>query len=87
MKSAGQFENGLRVISQSSLMYAIRKPASVSESGTRFRGTKREAKIECARLISAVQAGTYLEPSKTTVAALSRSLARSHQVAGLAPFL
>jgi integrase len=31
-------------------------------------GTKRQAQIECARLISAVQAGTYLEPSKTTVA-------------------
>ena len=34
-----------------------------------FRGTKREAQIECARLISAIQGGTYLEPSKTTVAA------------------
>jgi integrase len=34
-----------------------------------FKGTKREAQIECARLISSVQGGTYLEPSKTTVAA------------------
>src|SRR6478735_8838535 len=33
-----------------------------------FRGTKREAQIECARLISAIQGGTYLEPSKTTLA-------------------
>src|SRR5258708_17804308 len=33
-----------------------------------FKGTKREARIECARLISAVQGGTYLEPSKTTLA-------------------
>ena len=33
-----------------------------------FKGTKREAQIECARLISALQAGTYLEPSKTTLA-------------------
>jgi integrase len=29
---------------------------------------KREAQIECARLISALDAGTYLEPDKTTVA-------------------
>jgi integrase len=36
----------------------------------RFTGTKREAQIECARLISALQAGTYLEPAKVTVAAL-----------------
>ena len=33
-----------------------------------FKGTKRQAQIECARLISAVQGGTYLEPSKTTLA-------------------
>jgi integrase len=33
-----------------------------------FKGTKREAQIESARLISAVQGGTYLEPSKTTLA-------------------
>jgi integrase len=34
-----------------------------------FQGTKRQAQVECARLISAIQAGTYLEPSKTTLAA------------------
>jgi integrase len=33
-----------------------------------FKGTKRKAQIECARLISAVQGNTYLEPSKTTLA-------------------
>ncbi|KJC62182.1 integrase [Bradyrhizobium sp. LTSPM299] len=33
-----------------------------------FKGTKRQAQIESARLISIVQAGSYLEPSKTTVA-------------------
>jgi hypothetical protein len=33
-----------------------------------FRGTKRAAQIECARLISDLQGGTYLQPSKTTVA-------------------
>jgi integrase len=33
-----------------------------------FRGTKREAQIECARLISELNGGIYLEPSKTTLA-------------------
>lgn len=33
-----------------------------------FKGTKRQAQIECARLISAIQTGDYLEPSKTTLA-------------------
>jgi integrase len=33
-----------------------------------FKGTKRQAQIESARIISVVQAGSYLEPSKTTVA-------------------
>jgi hypothetical protein len=33
-----------------------------------YKGTKRQAQVECARLISVIQAGTYLEPSKTTVA-------------------
>jgi integrase len=32
-----------------------------------FRGTKRQAQIECARLISEVQSGNYLEPAKTTL--------------------
>ena len=34
-----------------------------------FRGTKREAQIECSRLITEFVQGSYLEPSKTTVAA------------------
>jgi integrase len=33
-----------------------------------FNGTKREAQIECARLISELQHGTYIEPNKTTLA-------------------
>src|SRR3974377_993807 len=33
-----------------------------------FAGTKRQAEIECARLISELSGGTYLEPNKTTVA-------------------
>jgi integrase len=34
-----------------------------------FKGTKRQAQIECARLISELQGGTYIDPSKMTVAA------------------
>jgi integrase len=34
----------------------------------RFEGTKREAQVECARLISEMKGGTYLEPSKITLA-------------------
>jgi Phage integrase, N-terminal SAM-like domain len=33
-----------------------------------FAGTKRAAQVECARLISEMQRGTYLEPNKTMVA-------------------
>ena len=33
-----------------------------------FTGTKREAQIECARLISEMSSGTYLEPAKMTLA-------------------
>ena len=33
-----------------------------------FKGTKREAQIECARLIADIDRGVYLEPSKTTLA-------------------
>jgi integrase len=33
-----------------------------------FKGTKRQAQIECARLISEMSIGVYLEPSKTTLA-------------------
>jgi integrase len=33
-----------------------------------FTGTKRQAQIECARLISDVRTGSYVEPSKTTLA-------------------
>jgi integrase len=34
-----------------------------------FAGTKRQAQVECARLVSALQGGLYLEPAKITVAA------------------
>ena len=33
-----------------------------------FEGAKRQAQIECARLISAINGGTYLEPNKITLA-------------------
>lgn len=33
-----------------------------------FTGTKRQAQIECARLISEMSGGTYLEPAKITLA-------------------
>lgn len=35
-----------------------------------FAGTKREAQKECARLITDMQSGSYIEPSKLTVAEL-----------------
>jgi integrase len=40
-----------------------------------FKGTKRAAQIECAKLIAAVDGGSYVEPNKITLAAfLSRWL-------------
>lgn len=32
-----------------------------------FKGTKREAQVECARLISEIKGGVYVDPSKLTV--------------------
>jgi len=34
-----------------------------------FKGGKRDAQIECARLISALKGGTYIDPNKITLAA------------------
>jgi integrase len=34
-----------------------------------YKGTKRQAQIECARLISELSGGTYIDPSRTTLAA------------------
>jgi len=49
-----------------------------------FKGTKRKAQDECARLISEINGGLYLEPNKTTVAAyLDRWL--DHMKAQVAP--
>jgi integrase len=33
-----------------------------------FRGTKREAQVECSKLIAAISGGTYVDPSRQTVA-------------------
>jgi integrase len=38
-----------------------------------FKGTKREAQVECAKLIASVGKGDYVEPSKTAVADFVRS--------------
>src|ERR1700738_3259423 len=54
--------------------WAIVLDAHDPETGKRkrkwhsFKGTKREAQIECARLVSSIDAGTYMEPNKTTLA-------------------
>jgi integrase len=50
----------------------------------KFAGTKRQAQIECARLISEIQGGTYLQPDKTTLATfLDRWL--EHQKSQVSP--
>ena len=38
-----------------------------------FRGTKREAQVECAKLIAAIGKDDYVEPSKVTVAEFMRA--------------
>jgi integrase len=45
-----------------------RDPATGKRKWHSFKGTKREAQVECARLISEMKGGTYLEPSKITLA-------------------
>jgi integrase len=54
--------------------WAIILDARDPESGKRkrkwhsFRGTKREAQVECSKLIAAISGGTYVDPSRQTVA-------------------
>jgi integrase len=62
--------------------YAIVLDVPDSETGKRrrrwhsFKGTKRQAQVECARLIAELQAGIAIDPSRETVSAyLSRWLA------------
>src|SRR5262245_55469792 len=47
-----------------------------------FRGSKREAQRECARLIASIGQGTYVEPSKTTVANFVRARLDQWEAAG-----
>jgi integrase len=47
-----------------------------------FKGTKREAQVEAARLIASTGAGTYVEPTKTTVADLVRGRIDQWEAAG-----
>jgi integrase len=51
------------------IVLEVRDPASGKRKRRwhSFAGTKRAAQNECARLISEIQRGTYLEPNKTTV--------------------
>ena len=49
-------------------------------------GTKRQAQIECARLISELQGGTPVAPSRETLAAFPHALARAHAGTGVTPF-
>jgi integrase len=47
-----------------------------------FRGTKREAQNECARLIASIGEGSYIERSKTTVAEFVRARVDQWEAAG-----
>jgi integrase len=47
-----------------------------------FKGTKRKAQLECARLIAAVGQGTYVENSKVTVADFVRARVDQWEAAG-----
>ena len=68
MRSAGHIKE--RSPGRFAIVLDVRDP----ETGKRkrkwhsFRGTKRQAQDECARLITEMRGGVYLEPSKMTVA-------------------
>ena len=47
-----------------------------------FKGTKREAQIKLAALITSVGAGSYVDPSKSTVAEFVRGRVDQWQAAG-----
>jgi hypothetical protein len=47
-----------------------------------FKGTKREAQVKLAELIAAVGRGSYVEPSKTTVADFVRARVDQWEAAG-----
>jgi hypothetical protein len=47
-----------------------------------FRGAKREAQVECARLIASVGEGDYVEPTRVTVAEFVRARVDQWEAAG-----
>jgi hypothetical protein len=47
-----------------------------------FKGNKREAQVECAKLIAAMGAGSYVEPTKTTVGDFVRSRIAQWEASG-----
>src|SRR5436190_1957768 len=47
-----------------------------------FKGTKREAQVECAKLISAMGQGTYVERSKEEVGNFARDRVNQWEAAG-----
>ena len=51
-----------------------------------FAGTKRQAQVECARLLTEQKAGTAVDPSRDDGRGLPRTLARAHAGPGLAAF-
>jgi hypothetical protein len=50
-----------------------------------FKGTKREAQIECARLVTERKGGAYIDPTRVTGCSLPTTLAWPHSRASLAP--
>ena len=61
------FASALLATGPSSSSCAIQRPASGGANGINSRGTKRKAQDECARLISELNGGLYIEPAKITV--------------------
>jgi hypothetical protein len=45
----------------------FRAPVTEAQEPGSFAGTKRQAQIECARLISELKGGLYIDPTKITV--------------------
>jgi integrase len=47
-----------------------------------FTGTKRQAQVECAKLVAALSKGAYIEPAKTTVADFVRERIKQWEASG-----
>jgi hypothetical protein len=50
-----------------------------------FKGTKRQAQTECSRLITEMESGEYVEPSKVTLAQFLERWLKVHQAERFAP--